>query len=280
MKKLTSFHFFATFLFVFACQPLLAQVKVSGQVSDAETGKPLSYVNIGIKEDNIGTISNAEGYFTMTLPEPLLLYDSLTFSALGYWNQSLFIGDLADEDVRVMLQPAPVALPEAATTSGKWKEKTIGVKAASPILHGMATSRQGDILEIAQPIKVKKKPLHLLTARLYLNSSVGNSCTFRVKIYADEEGRPGDLLAVEDVLNTQKAHKGWITAELKDSGLIMDKNFFISFEFIPVPPNAATNLVYGGQIGKGRGYSRSSSLGTWEEAPCSYAIHAQVAVQQ
>jgi hypothetical protein len=35
-----------------------------------------------------------------------------------------------------------------------------------------------------------------------------------------------------------------------------------------------------GAIGKGRGYSRSSSLGEWKEAPCSYAIQAQVAVQQ
>lgn len=280
MKKLTPLYFVATFLLALTCQPLLAQIKVSGQINDAETGTPLSYVNIGIKGNNVGTISDAEGYFTLSIPEPLLLYDSLTFSALGYKNQSLFIAGLANEEVRIMLQPAPVALPEVADASGEWKEKTIGVKSASPILHGMATSRQGDILEIAQPIKVKKKPLQLLTARLYLNSTVGDSCTFRVKIYADEEGEPGNLLAVEDVLSTQKADKGWITADLEESGLIMDESFFISFEFIPVAHDAATSLVYGGQFGKGRGYSRSSSLGEWEEAPCSYAIQAQVAVQQ
>ncbi len=282
MKKLSPLHFLTTFLLSCSFLPALAQISISGKVNDAVTGAPLAYVNIGVKGGNTGTISNSEGRFALSISEPLLLHDSLTFSAPGYQEQSLFIPGLPEEEVAIALLPAPAAaFPEvAAVLSGKWKKKTLGVKSASPVLHGMATSRQGDILEIAQPIKVKKKSLQLLTARLYLNSAVGDSCTFRVKIYASEAGQPGRLMAAEDRFVKQKADKGWITAELDHFGFIMQEDFFISFEFIPEADNAATSLVYGGRFGKGRGYSRSSSQGDWEEAPCSYAIQALVAVQR
>ena len=280
MKKRNILLSFACLLLILGSRPALCQKIVHGQVKDAETGAPLPYVNIGIKGENTGTISDENGHFSLSIPALLLIKDSLTFSALAHREQSFFIPELPEEAVMVSLQPSPLLMPEVTISSKVLKEKTIGVKSASPLLHGMATSRQGDILEIAQPIKVRKKPLQLLTARLYLNSTGDDSCTFRIKIYADEKGQPGKLLMAENILIRQKAEKGWITAELEEFGFLMKEDFFISFEFVPEAQDAATRLVYGGQFGKGRGYSRSSSLGEWEAAPCSYAIQALVAIQQ
>lgn len=279
MKKLPPCLILIGLLILLPGLPALSQAEISGTVKDAETGAPLSYVNIGVKGGNTGTISQADGSFSLNIAEPLLLHDSLTFYAPGYKEESLFLPGISEEAIEIVLQPAPMPLQEGRSSSGKWKEKIVGVKTGFPVLHGMATSRKGDILEIAQPIKVRKKPMHLLQARLYLNSALGDSCTFRIKLYSDADGQPGPLLAAENILIRQKAGRGWITAELKDFGLIMEEDFFISFEFIPEAPGKATSLVYGGQLGKGRGYSRSSSLGAWEEAPCSYAIQTLVAVQ-
>lgn len=281
MKKNNLYLLFCPLLSVLLSLPAFSQIKVSGQVTDTETGEPLPYVNIGIKGANTGTISNASGHFSLSIPEFRLVNDSLTFYTLGYKETNLFIPSLSEEEaLDISLQPMPIPLKEVRLSAKKWKEKTIGVKNASPLLHGMATSRAGDILEIAQPIKVRKKPLQLLTASLYLNSAGGDSCTFRIKIYADADGQPGDLLIAENVLIRQKAEKGWLTAELKELDIIMKEDFFVSFEFIPDEHHKTTSLVYGGQFGKGRGFSRSSSLGEWEAAPCSYAIQALVAVQQ
>ena len=58
------------FLFLFG-GILHAQVFVSGLVSTAATGEPLPYVNIGIPNEGVGTVSNEAGYYTLELPEHL-----------------------------------------------------------------------------------------------------------------------------------------------------------------------------------------------------------------
>lgn len=280
MEKLFSSIPLTFLLIILLVLPAFSQVEINGTVKDAATGAPLPYINIGIKGGNKGTISQADGTFSLNITEPLHHYDSLSFSALGYKEMSFFIPDLFEEPIEILLQPASIPIQKAPVVSAKWKEKTLAVKSSFPIIHGIARSREGDILEIAQPIKIRKKPLQLLTARLYLNSAEGDSCTFRVKLYSNANGHPGRLLAAEDILTKQKADKGWVKADLEDFDFYVEEDFYISFEFIPEASNKATTLVYGGQLGKGRGFSRSSSLGEWEEAPCSFAIQARVAEQQ
>lgn len=279
MKKTLSFYLLPALLL--CGQATYSQQTLRGQVSEAVSGEPLPLVNIGVKGKNAGTISQTNGSFLLSIPALLLIEDSLTFSAPGYREKSFFIPSFSKgEELEIFLQPMPVPVKKERLSQKKWKEKTVGAKNTSLLLHGLASSRKGDILEIAQPIKVRKKPVQLLQARLYLNSTNQDSSSFRVKIYTSEEGQPGALLMAKNILLRKKAEKGWITAELEELGLVMEEDFFISFEFIPEGPEATTNLVYGGQIGKGRGLSRSSSLGEWEEAPCSYAVQALIAVQR
>lgn len=279
MKKYLSFSLLPALLL--CAQATYGQQTLSGQVSKAPSGEPLPLVNIGVKGKNAGTISGVDGTFLLTLPALLLIEDSLTFSAPGYRDKSFFIPSLSKkEELEIFLQPLAVSVKEDRRSQRKRKEKTIGAKRPALLLHGIASSRQGDILEIAQPIRVRKKPLQLLEARLYLNSINQDSSTFRVKVYTSEEGQPGALLMAKNTLLRQKAEKGWVTAELEEFELVMEEDFFISFEFLPAGPRATTNLVYAGQLGYGRGYTRSSSLGEWEEAPCSYAVQAIVAVQR
>lgn len=279
MKETLSFYLLPALLL--CGQAIYSQQTLRGQVSEVINGEPLPHVNIGVKGKNAGTISQSDGSFLLTIPELLLIKDSLTFSAPGYRKKSFFIPSLSKgEELEVFLQPMPIPVKENRLYRRKRKEKTIGAKHPALLLHGIASSRQGDILEIAQLIKVGRKPVQLLQARLYLNSTNQDSSTFRVKVYASEEGQPGALLMSKNILLKQKAEKGWIKAELKADEVVMKEDFFISFEFIPGGPEATISLVYGGQIGKGRGFSRSSSLGEWEKAPCNYAVQAIVAVQR
>ena len=45
----------------------LAQTKVTGHVVN-ERGERVEYVSIGIEEDSVGVISDAQGHFTLTIP--------------------------------------------------------------------------------------------------------------------------------------------------------------------------------------------------------------------
>lgn len=61
---------------------LHAQVfQCSGIVTDAETGKPLPFVNVVVNESRTGTVTDIDGRFTIRLEHPL---QQLRFSYVGY----------------------------------------------------------------------------------------------------------------------------------------------------------------------------------------------------
>lgn len=58
------------------------QITISGTVTDAQTGKPVPYVNIIFKHTTVGTVTDSTGFYTIKRPENA---DTLCFSAIGYY---------------------------------------------------------------------------------------------------------------------------------------------------------------------------------------------------
>ena len=61
----------------------LVKHAVQGTIVNAETGKPEPYVNVGILGQNLGTVSDRNGNFSIELMEQQL-EDTLRFSCIGY----------------------------------------------------------------------------------------------------------------------------------------------------------------------------------------------------
>jgi TonB-linked SusC/RagA family outer membrane protein len=84
----------------------LFEIEIRGNVTDSETGEPLPGVNIvvlGAEEltgSTIGTQSNMEGAFSISVPEEL---NTLVFSYIGYRTKQVEIN--GQEEVQVELQP-------------------------------------------------------------------------------------------------------------------------------------------------------------------------------
>ena len=64
----------------------LAQTIVKGHVVN-ERGEAVEYVSIGFENDSVGVISDANGYFTLTIPTGRK--DSLTFSHVSYQSETV-----------------------------------------------------------------------------------------------------------------------------------------------------------------------------------------------
>src|SRR6187455_2270243 len=62
---------------------LFSQSIYSGIVKDSVSSKPLSYVNIGIVNKDVGTVSDKDGKFSITIDEKFN-NDSLRISIVGY----------------------------------------------------------------------------------------------------------------------------------------------------------------------------------------------------
>ena len=70
-------------IFFIVSQIAFSQIK--GVVKDSISGEPISYVNIWVENETIGTTSEADGSFSLDVKEEKVL----VFSALGYETKKI-----------------------------------------------------------------------------------------------------------------------------------------------------------------------------------------------
>ncbi len=89
-------------LLFFATGNLMAQkVSVTGKVTDAANGLPLFGVSIGIAGTASGTISDADGKFSIQVPSKEAV---LSFSSVGYKSQQIVVGENTQLNVALELE--------------------------------------------------------------------------------------------------------------------------------------------------------------------------------
>ncbi|MBO4525665.1 MAG: TonB-dependent receptor, partial [Bacteroidales bacterium] len=86
---------------------------VSGYITDLQTGETL--IGAGVIEGGKGAVTNAYGFYTLTLPKG---HHSLTFSYVGYAEQTVDLNLLRDTTINVPLVPG-TALKEATVVASK-----------------------------------------------------------------------------------------------------------------------------------------------------------------
>ena len=57
-------NFIKIFIYIILLQPVLTQT-INGFVRDDNSGEPLAFVNVFIKDSEIGTSTNQDGYFVL-----------------------------------------------------------------------------------------------------------------------------------------------------------------------------------------------------------------------
>jgi len=104
------------FLFLLVYNSVSSQTFVDGQVFDANTKEPLSYVNIYIKGTTIGSTTNDTGYYQIKLNT---FPDSISAAFLGYMEQSISIQKKQKQTINFYLSAAQSMLAEAVIVASK-----------------------------------------------------------------------------------------------------------------------------------------------------------------
>ncbi len=87
-----------TFFTIVFSSGVYAQSRVSGTVTDAQTAENMPGVNISVKGTTLGTTTNADGFFSLVVQNPL---DTLVFSFIGYQTQEVPIRGRNTIDVQI-----------------------------------------------------------------------------------------------------------------------------------------------------------------------------------
>lgn len=88
--------------------------KLCGEVLDSETGEVLPFSNVFIQGTLIGTLTDLDGHFDISVPAR---YDTVRFSAMGYRDNWMLVDDAVKtlksrDTLRVKMKPDNIAIDE------------------------------------------------------------------------------------------------------------------------------------------------------------------------
>jgi len=211
---------------------LSAQIK--GVVVD-QLGKPVSYVNIWVENENISTTSEENGEFTLNVTSD----KNLIFSSLGYEKQII----KASEAQKVTLNELGFKLDEVVI-SKRFETREVEI--------GKVKNETFQAFENAPRIDAKyfpyfskyKKTRYIKQVTVYTDSQIDNA-TFKIHFYAANlDGSPGEELLNKDyIVAVRKGvlkHKYNVT----DFNLKMPKSgIFVGFEKLIIDRNKAERSI-------------------------------------
>lgn len=219
-----------------------AQIIVAGEVLNRKSRDPVSYANIGVVNTNVGTISNADGTFSILIPADIA-GDTLTFSALGYEARTFSIAHLnhnsgnvvfLDEHVFV-LRPVvinEIRAPNRTFVLGNASSKG-GVIETDTTYAGRSIAL---LIENAGPGRHKdlRYPVFLEKARLRVYRNNLSSFKFRIRLNEVDSvsGKPGRDILEQSIVVESDMRKGWLDFDLTSYSVQVTGPFFLTFEQI------------------------------------------------
>jgi len=86
-------HLWIVLVFILSAVFVYGQKTIEGKIFSQTTKEPIPYANIGVKNSNVGTISNFDGTFSILIPQRLN-NDTLTFTSLGFFKKTMAVNQL------------------------------------------------------------------------------------------------------------------------------------------------------------------------------------------
>jgi hypothetical protein len=102
-----------------------SKVRVLGRILDEETGEPMSFVAVYITEIKTGTVTDASGFFNLTLSTGIY---NVSAEYLGYQKEKYLFEIYSDGSVTLRMNKAAVELNEVVVSS----ERHSGIRAKDP----------------------------------------------------------------------------------------------------------------------------------------------------
>lgn len=219
-----------SFLFVLFCffiAPSSFAQSITGKVTNAETGAPVPFVNIGIQKLGMGTVSNTEGNYTLKYKAGA---HEVIFSSIGYEVKTIPLQKLI-ENPFILLVPKTVVLNEVIVNADKYgRDVILGYKLDNK---GHSIGFSGRLLgtEIGAHIKVKKETA-LQSAHFTVNFTGPDSLLFRLNIYDFKDGNVGDKILKENVIINAPQRRGTFDIDLTPYQLIVNDDVLLSLEWV------------------------------------------------
>ncbi|MGZ3754675.1 MAG: carboxypeptidase-like regulatory domain-containing protein [Mucilaginibacter sp.] len=236
--------------------------QLKGDVKDAKTGEKLPFVNVGIVGKGVGTVTDNDGGFNISVGNNAT--DSLKLSMIGYQPQLFAIGDIIKhtESLEVKLIPTNKQLKEVKITNHKYQQRILGNTTRSKSTNaGFTSNNLGN--EIGEIIKIKRSPTWLKEFNASISQNASDSVMLRLNIYSVKDGLPDQNLLQQNILVTVMKDQDIIKIDLQPYHIMVENNFFVSLEW--VKNSAGMGLKFSASLLSSPIIARETSQAKWEK---------------
>ena len=227
-------------LLSFASFSVLAQeYLIQGTIKD-ENQSPLAYVNVGVVGTTIGTVSNTEGNFQLTIKDfGKLQNDTLRVSSIGFETQNLLVSKIIESpQLTINMQPATTMLNEVVVRPSNTKVYTDGKDKTNTnrqVNFSIATEQNQNLgSEIGKKFKLSgRKENYLKSFQFYIKYNDFDRVKFRINVYDVKKGEPNQLLNDKNLfIEITDKKTGWVTVDLSSLNLVVEDDVIVGAEWV------------------------------------------------
>lgn len=170
-----------TLTFIIHCGLYSNAQRLQAKILNIENNLPIEYVNVGVTGKNIGTISNNDGQFEISIGNQND-NDTLKFSSIGYLPLIIPIREFKFQNLQVIyLRPIIYELKQVDVIPKKYRNKTFGNTCkTNTIKSGFLDNQEG--FELGVLIKVNESAL-LKELVFNIIESTYDTILYRINIY-------------------------------------------------------------------------------------------------
>ena len=216
-------------------RPVQAQVaQLKGVVVDKDTKEPLPFTSIGLKDEQVGALTNEHGLFIVPAPTKAD-HDTLLITALGYNRRAIAVKRGVNlENLVIELPKRAIALQGVTVKSGKIKNLGLGSRENTPG-EGMIQGLPGSQYAFFVKNDKQKKLGNVRTVSFYIGENGFPREPFRVRIYKADGNynSPNTDLLTENVVVSAPAGGQWYTVDLTPYNIVApEEGFFVAMEWV------------------------------------------------
>ncbi|MCQ9640709.1 carboxypeptidase-like regulatory domain-containing protein [Chryseobacterium sp. WG14] len=252
--------------------------KISGTVKN-ENKEVISYCSISFGNENISTITDSNGNYSLEIPQNANKNDEIIFESNGYESKNLSINEIT-QNSNIILNKRVYAIQEINVSGKKTKRETIGAE-KRPMLtfskmfdKNKPTVEQGQIFDIYNWTKLNSYNFYIIP------SSRFKEITLKLNIYSVKDGLPYQSLLNENIIY-KTGTTGWQNIDLQQYRLIYTDSdkLAITLQLVDYIQDDTIDFVFGISAKKTLSNNllyRYQSQGKWEASKGSFISNIDI----
>jgi carboxypeptidase-like protein len=221
----------------FSQSPTRYGIDIKGKIIQQDNNQPLSYVNIGVLNKPLGTLTDTLGNFNFQISQENLT-DTLQISLVGYCSKKIAVKNFVEsKEIKIKLTVKFTELAEVVVTKSQPNTETIGRRGNGKFIQVSIHNKnsvEGTIgSEMGMRYKTKQTNATLKDFNFNISANNFNYIKYRINIYSVKNNMPDTLINNKQIFMSADNFKtGWTKVDLEPYKIKVFHDFIVTVQWV------------------------------------------------